>query len=62
MSLTIIIMSCPIVRVKFVAGEQYTQHEAERAAGMTKEVLPPVVHAGMTTVTTAAFGLQDAFF
>lgn len=35
-------MSC---RMKDVAQEQYTQGEAEFAAGMTKEVLPPA-HGG----------------
>jgi hypothetical protein len=28
--------------LKDVAQEQYTQAEAERAAGKTKEILPPV--------------------
>lgn len=32
-------------RLKDVAQEQYTQAEAEFAAGMTKEILPPA-HGG----------------
>ncbi|KAM3569892.1 hypothetical protein VYU27_008026 [Nannochloropsis oceanica] len=34
-------------RMKDVAQEQYSQGEAEYAAGMTKEVLPPAHSAGL---------------
>ena len=30
-----------MVRLRTVAVEQYTQAEADRAAGKTKEILPP---------------------
>jgi hypothetical protein len=35
----------PLHRMKDVAQEQYTQSEAEFAAGMTKEILAPA-HGG----------------
>ncbi|CAM9160146.1 unnamed protein product [Laminaria digitata] len=43
-------------RMKDVAQEQYTQAEAERGAGMTREKYPPAhpVRAATTTMTTAA--------
>jgi hypothetical protein len=36
-----------LLRLKDVAQEQYSQKEAERAAGMTKEVLAPAHGAAM---------------
>mmetsp|Transcript_342 Transcript_342/g.436 ORF Transcript_342/g.436 Transcript_342/m.436 type:complete len:129 (+) Transcript_342:242-628(+) len=42
-------------RLKDVVQEQYSQEEAERAAGMTKEVLPPAhkKYSASTTMETA---------
>lgn len=42
--------------MKDVAQEQYTQAEAERGAGMTREKYPPAhpIRAATTTMTTAA--------
>ena len=47
-----------IIRMKDVAQEQYTQAEAERGAGMTREKYPPAhpIHVA-TTMTAAAAAL-----
>lgn len=50
-------LAMSLIRMKDVAQEQYTQAEAERAAGMTREKYPP---AHSSNSRTSAPGAQLA--